>query len=749
MLAENISTTNQIELAAQLVNTTGRHLFLTGKAGTGKTTFLRRLAEATHKNFVIVAPTGVAALNAGGVTIHSQFLFPHGNFLPGNDSALSGELQSAFYTRKSLAYKHPLNQVRKKVLRNIDLLIIDEVSMLRADLLDAMDYRLRSARGRYREPFGGVQLLMIGDLYQLPPIVRDHEWSVLRQYYPAMYFYESHALKESGYTYIELNKVFRQQDDTFLQILNRLRNNQCTAADLDLLNQHYRKDHPTEQGVVTLTTHNATADAINREEMNRLPGKVFAYFADVQDDFPESLHPLPEKLEFKKGAQVMFIRNDPEGQAYYNGKLARITHLDSDEIRVAMEDDDDFVLTPHVWKNTRYTVDEKTQELTEDVVGTFTQFPIKPAWAITVHKSQGLTFDKAVIDVGKAFAPGQVYVALSRLRSLDGLVLRTPVSPNVISSDQQVVRYTREQSEQPPVEQTLVAEQQRYLGAWLTQAFDWTDVLEQIQEVQQKAGAKLEFEDEEMRTALARMSAAFRNEQDNARIFRNQLQSLIARGEHERLLERVDKGSAYYRALLEEQLYALFVHAEEVGMLAKTKTYVKALGEVDQRLARKMAQLDTAVHLCNCILNNRPVEKDASREQKRQQRRAEIQQAAVEHVRRNPKNLSTKTGRKRKAGETYQVSYALFREGMDVEAVARERGMATSTIEGHLARGIQEGELSIEPYISPEELQSINAAFDAAKDPSLNAIRADLKNQYSFGKLRMVQAWRNKEKSNE
>ncbi|TVR41663.1 MAG: helicase [Cryomorphaceae bacterium] len=744
MLTDQTTTTNQIELAAQMVNTTGRHLFLTGKAGTGKTTFLRDLAHATHKNFVIVAPTGVAALNAGGVTIHSQFLLPPGNFLPGNDSAFSGELQAAFYTRKSLAYKHPLNQVRKKVLRNIDLLIIDEVSMLRADLLDAMDYRLRSARGRHREPFGGVQLLMIGDLYQLPPIVRDHEWSVLRQYYPAMYFYESHALKESGYAYIELNKVFRQQDDDFLHILNRLRNNQCTADDLALLNQHYQKDYQSEQGVVTLTTHNATADAINRQEMNRLPGKTFSYYADVRDDFPESLHPLPEKLEFKEGAQVMFIRNDPEGQAYYNGKLARITHLDSDEIRVAMEDDDDFVLTPHVWKNTRYSVDEKSQELTEDVVGTFTQFPIKPAWAITVHKSQGLTFEKAVIDVGKAFAPGQVYVALSRLRSLDGLVLRTPVSPSVISSDQQVVRYTRAQAEQPPAAQSLLAEQHRYLSTWLTQAFDWSDVLNQVAEVQQKAGAKMEFEDEEMRTALQRISEAFRKEQDNARIFRNQLHNLMARGDHEKLLERVDKGSAYYRQLLEAQLYALWVHTTEVDMLAKTKTYVKALGEVDQLLYRKMAQLDTAVHLCDCILKGRPVEKDEQREAQRQQRRAEIQQAAAEHVRRNPKNLSTKTGRKRKTGETYQVSYALFREGLDAEGVAKERGMAISTIEGHLARGIEEGELSIEPYISPEELQTINAAFDAAKDPSLNAVRADLNNKYSFGKLRMVQAWRGK-----
>lgn len=739
------TTTDPIRLAAQLINSTDRHLFLTGKAGTGKTTFLRDLAEATHKNYVIVAPTGIAALNAKGVTIHSQFLLPFGSFLPTNDPNFDNNVQSAFFTPRALGYKHRLDGRRKQVLRSIDLLIIDEVSMLRADILDAIDYRLKYVKGNFNQAFGGVQVLMIGDMYQLPPVVKQHEWPQLSKFYNSMYFYEAQALQQGGFAYIELDKVFRQSDDTFLRVLNNLRNNRCTAEDFEILNSHYKPNVQAEEGVVTLTTHNAKADKLNREALDNLSGRPKYYEAEVEGDFPEHLHPLPESLELKVGAQVMFIRNDNENKAYYNGKLARVTHLDEDEIRVAMDDDEDFVITPHTWQNIRYSVSASTKELQEEEIGRFVQYPIKLAWAITVHKSQGLTFDKAVIDVGSAFAPGQVYVALSRLRSLDGLTLRTKISESVISSDAEIVRFSQHKTTEPSPAETLQQEQERYLRRWIHEVFNFGDIISQVEYVQEKAGAKMSFEDEEMRNALNELKAAFANEREISGKLVRQVERLMERGDREKLLDLLNRASKYYLKLLFNQMKALWIHREEVNQLAKTKTYLKALDEVDQLLVHTTAELQKASYLGHCILTGNDPEKQEVLDEERNQRRRAAIETAREHVRQNPKNFSTKTGRKRKVGETYEISYALFKQGLDVAGVAKERSMATSTIEGHLARGIEEGELEIDPYITPDELKEINAAFDAAKDKSLNAVRGDLNNQHSFGKLRMVMAWRVKE----
>ncbi|HAQ71835.1 MAG TPA: helicase, partial [Flavobacteriales bacterium] len=441
-----METNELLETAARFVNNTNANIFLTGKAGTGKTTFLHELAKKTHKRFVIVAPTGIAALNAKGVTIHSQFLLPLGTFLPVRDPSGEHSDGARVFTQYTLARKHPLNAARKQVLRDIDLLIIDEVSMLRADVLDAIDYRLKSAKRNYNEAFGGVQVLMIGDLYQLPPVVKDHEWSILRNHYQSSFFFDALALKESGFVYIELEKIFRQQDDVFIRILNNLRNNIATQDDIAELNKHYQENvnnNPIPE-VVTLTTHNYRADDINRSALNAIEKKAYTYSAEIEGDFPESMYPVETELQLKVGAQVMFIKNDSSEGKYFNGKLATIKDLDGLSITVELHGEkEDFVLRQEKWENKKYTVDSKSKELEEEIVGSFMQFPIKLAWAITVHKSQGLTFDKAVIDVGKAFAPGQVYVALSRLRSLDGLILGTRIDPRVISSDAQVIDFSK------------------------------------------------------------------------------------------------------------------------------------------------------------------------------------------------------------------------------------------------------------------------------------------------------------------
>ncbi|HMZ49420.1 MAG TPA: AAA family ATPase, partial [Flavobacteriales bacterium] len=416
--------TEMAALAARFVNSTNRHVFLTGKAGTGKTTFLHKLAASTHKRYVILAPTGIAALNAKGVTIHSQFLLPFGSFLPEKQRPADIP-EGAFHDQDTLTRRHPLNAIRRHVLREVDLLIIDEVSMLRADLLDAIDFRMRAVRQNRYQSFGGAQVLLIGDLYQLPPVVKDDEWRVMRRYYTSMHFFESRVIKEYGYAHIELDRIFRQQDGDFINILNNLRNNTVTATDVATLNKYYRSDidAPDSDGVITLTTHNYKADELNQHALVQLVGRSQSYDAVIEGDFPQGMYPVLERIELKVGAQIMFVKNDME-KAYFNGKLARVEAIGHGGITVRMYEGagdklsaGTYLLKRETWENKRYVVDASSHEQKEEVIGTFEQYPIKLAWAITVHKSQGLTFNKAIIDVGQAFAPGQVYVALSRLRS--------------------------------------------------------------------------------------------------------------------------------------------------------------------------------------------------------------------------------------------------------------------------------------------------------------------------------------------
>ena len=479
-MEENQHTENLIELTKRFVNSTGKHIFLTGKAGTGKTTFLRNLAERTHKNFVIVAPTGIAALNAQGVTIHSQFLFPFGSFVPDKSPDGSFGSDARFFTQHTLARKHPLNSIRKQVLRAADLLIIDEVSMLRADLLDAIDYRMRSVKSNFGRSFGGVQVLFIGDLFQLPPIVNDAEWGVLRNYYKSMHFFEAHALKYDPPTYIELNKIFRQDDEVFIGLLNNLRNNCATKQDIESLNSHVKpqKEIDKLEGVITLTTHNNKANSINQQQLTDLSSKPVTYKAAVSRDFPEHIFPVDQELVLKEGAQVMFIKNDTNAdKRFFNGKIAKVSSIKKDEIKVILDGEkEEYTLEKHEWENKKYTVNPKNKELEEEVVGTFTQYPVKLAWAVTVHKSQGLTFEKAIIDVGQAFASGQVYVALSRLKSLDGLILRSPINTDSLFTDEKVAGYVSGQEKPEELTNTLEQEQRLYLERMLLHSFDFEPI---------------------------------------------------------------------------------------------------------------------------------------------------------------------------------------------------------------------------------------------------------------------------------
>ncbi|MEN8155545.1 MAG: helix-turn-helix domain-containing protein [Bacteroidota bacterium] len=754
--------TERLQLAAQFINSTHSHIFLTGKAGTGKTTFLRDLALKTHKNFVIVAPTGIAALNAQGVTIHSQFLLPFGSFIPVREPAGNFSTAAYFYTQHTLTRKHTLNSLRKQVLRATDLLIIDEVSMLRADILDAIDYRMRSAKGNYSQSFGGAQLLMIGDLYQLPTIVKEDEWSLLQNHYRSMHFFEALALKKDGMVYIELDEIFRQKDQKFIGILNNLRNNITTREDVDTLNSYYQNNSQTTSGgqagddqeIITITTHNYIADNINAKALEALPGPSSFFDAYVGGDFPEKLYPLPDRIELKPGAQVMFIKNDSSGEKrYFNGKLARVGQIDDEDITVIMSDtNQEFVLQKEQWENKKYTIDEETKELEEEVTGTFEQFPIKLAWAVTVHKSQGLTFEKAIIDVGQAFAPGQVYVALSRLRSLEGLVLRTRIDTSSIFSDKDVVTFTRSSEQQRPLPEVLQVEQRRFLERLLISTFDFSGIAKQLDHLQNYKAGKMEFEDESMQQAIGIIQDRIRGEEQNTATFRKQLQRIIGEGNQEMLLERIARGSAYYSDFMEENLRQLLVHLAEVERFTRTKTYRNALSEIDQLMMKSLSELIKATHITNCILSGEEITKPERENKEIAQRRIELWEMAEKAADENPKFSKRKTGRKRKKGAklekgaTYKKTYALLKEGKSIKEVAASRGLALSTIESHVVRGIEAGEVHLPDLLSEEVVTEVAEMLQKSSEGSAEVYKA-FNGKYSYGVLRMVHAHLHMEKT--
>ncbi len=416
------------DLAFRFITETREPVFLTGKAGTGKTTFLKYLREHTTKNMLVAAPTGVAAINAGGVTLHSLFQLP---FHPSIPSAQG---------KTELLSKLRFGRQKQQLLRKVEVLVIDEISMVRCDVLDAIDAILRSVRREYAEPFGGVQLVCIGDLYQLPPVAQQQEWTLLQEYYNSPFFFDSHAVKEQQPLLIELNKIYRQKEETFVQLLNKVRNNEMDATDFELLHKRFVpgfQSSPEEQ-FITLTTHNYQADQINQRELNKLLAPAFTYNAEIEGEFPENSYPAEAALILKAGAQVMFLKNDSVERKYFNGKIGVITSLTDTSILVQCEDGA-IEVRKEQWQNIRYSLNRTTQVLEEEVLGTFEQYPLRLAWAVTIHKSQGLTFDKVMIDAAAAFSSGQVYVALSRCTSLNGIVLLSRIPPTALISNQAVL----------------------------------------------------------------------------------------------------------------------------------------------------------------------------------------------------------------------------------------------------------------------------------------------------------------------
>ncbi|MDY0054618.1 MAG: AAA family ATPase, partial [Bacteroidales bacterium] len=472
-----LETNPQLELAKQYIEETSTNIFLTGKAGTGKTTFLKNLRKTCFKRNVVVAPTGVAAINANGVTIHSFFQVSFGPFLP--------NLQS-----KDTSFKK-FSKEKIRIIRGLDLLIIDEISMVRADLLDAIDDVLRRFRpGARNIPFGGVQLLMIGDLQQLPPVCKDEEWELISQYYSTPYFFSSLALNKSQFLTINLKKVFRQRDESFIKILNNIRNNTIDTPTYQELNKRYIPNFnpKDDEGYITLCTHNFQARDINNLKLNSIKEESFFYKAKVGGDFPEGAYPNDEKLELKLGSQIMFVKNDYSSEfskrKYYNGKIGKIISLDDEKIIVrCIGEDNDIEVPRYEWHNYKYEINKETKAIEEKVIGTFEQYPIKLAWAITIHKSQGLTFDKVIINSNRAFASGQVYVAMSRCKTLEGIVITSEFNPNSVRLDNTLVGFDLQQENNAPTEDSLQRDRRKYLESSVLDLISFLEIKYSLDEL--------------------------------------------------------------------------------------------------------------------------------------------------------------------------------------------------------------------------------------------------------------------------
>jgi len=581
----------ELRLVGDYVLHTGCTVFLTGRAGTGKTVFLRELKERTAKRMIVTAPTGVAALNAGGVTLHSFFQLPFGPIVPGGEN---------YDNRK----QHRFSREKRNIILNLDLLIIDEISMVRADMLDGIDAVLRRFR-RSEQPFGGVQLLMIGDLHQLPPVVKEEEWSLLSAHYDSPYFFSSRALAQTELVTIELQRIYRQADTRFIRLLNKVRDNRMDDAALKELNSRclpVTGNSADREGYITLCSHNRNADAINHIRLREIDGPLHRFKANVEGDFPEYTYPTSALLELKRGAQVMFVRNDSsEEKLYFNGRIGRVSSIAGDMIRVRCPGDEyDIEVEPAAWENIKYTLDQESGEIRQEKIGAFMQYPLKLAWAITIHKSQGLTFDRAVIDAVSAFAHGQVYVALSRCRSFEGMLLSRPIPASAIRTDTRILEFAAKTRQNPPTPEHLEAARKKYQQQLFLECFDFGRLRYRLNRlistllgnvhVLQVTGRG------DMQELRRRSEAEIFTVGEN---FRRQLLTLFAEcGLPESdpiLVERASKASVYFRDKL-NSLPGAFL--DGIRVEADSKELRKRIDKARDEAAKELAVKLAAVNSC-------------------------------------------------------------------------------------------------------------------------------------------------------
>ena len=811
-MAQQTFVNQKLDFVEELVLFTDSHIFLTGKAGTGKTTFLKNLPMKTYKRMVVVAPTGVAAINAGGQTIHSFFQLPFGPYVPGS----------------TVSTKAPFQQLNKKkinLMRSIDLLIIDEISMVRADVLDAVDAVLRRVR-RSSKPFGGLQLLMIGDVHQLAPVAKAEEWEVLAPYYDTPYFFGSQVLKKTSYICVELEHIYRQHDEDFINLLNKVRNNQMDAECVSMLNMRYKHNFKPDddEGYITLTTHNYQADQINESKLAAIEEKPLIFNAEVHGIFPENTFPTKEELTLKVGAQVMFVKNDPSPEkAFFNGKIGRVVGYDEKEGTVTVLCGEEQISVSKLkWQNMEYAINPENQEIEEKEIGSFTQIPLRLAWAVTIHKSQGLTFDKVIVDAGQAFAHGQVYVALSRCTSLEGLVLKTRISSSALVNDYSVDRFVEKIPELEPTQEKVDALRHDYEMETMLELINFDGIYNDfVKLVKVVYGNDTLFETAMIQDLSQRRNRIYEELCQVGTKFEGQIRRLHAEvpscEQNPALQERLIKGVAYFAEHLKNIALGLFdlpfktdnkavneqitdaltplrediflksscLEACKNGFSVKEYQKTKSVKVLESEKAgkkkveikddvmdksplyaqlrawrsRKAEELETELY---AIIPNKPLKIIAQEKPVTLQALKEIEGMGTKRVKaygteildivlrfmgENPADTNfgpmpeePKKKAKKPVGETYRITKEMFDSGMSVEAIAKERNLAVSTIFSHLVRFVEQGTLGASQIIEPEKYNEILEYFEATFDPQINSAREVLGDAFNYGEIKAVLA---------
>lgn len=709
----------EARLAWNIIENTNANLFLTGKAGTGKTTFLKELREHSPKRMIVLAPTGIAAINAGGVTIHSFFQLPLSPYLPGTSFGGAGKNHFQF------------SKLKRNIIRTLDLLVIDEISMVRCDLLDAIDSVMRRYR-RHNLPFGGVQLLMIGDLQQLAPVVTPEDEQLLNRYYGTPYFFSSRALQQAQYLTVELKTVYRQQDERFIHLLNQIRENKATDATLQELNGRYVPNFKPskDSDYIHLTTHNYPAQQINEQELDALPSKAFHFKAEVEGTFPESSYPADFDLVLKPGAQVMFIKNDPDHR-FYNGMIGEVMDINEDYIIVRSKDThESFTLSPVEWTNAKYTLNEKSKEIEEKVEGVFRQYPLRLAWAITIHKSQGLTFEHAIIDASHSFTHGQTYVALSRCKSLEGMVLSAPLNRRAIISDRTIDDFNHSMTQPTGDQLSLLAT--NCVIQTIDELFSFKDLEESYKML--------------LRTLIEHFSHRYPKIVDEYRQQQALFDELgtVAERFKQQYVRMLQEDGNVMNPLMQER-----IHKAAEFFALKMKPLVRLLPKTNvatdskvakQQITDRLSTFKEEIELKQQLLHYEQTEDFTVKDYRTRKSQILLDtNGTADSYSSRPK----KPVKEPKAPKipTREISLGLYEQGKSVEEIAKERNLAVGTVMGHLIPYMVEGRINRRSFISVEHEKTLMDYLK--KHPNISStteVRTALGDTYSYEEIRLVMA---------